>query len=150
MIATQNPIEQSGTFELPEAQLDRFMLCHRLTYPTKVQETEVVRRSLHLGLSRDAAGGAVPKTAFDSINDEPVIRVQELTEAMTKVQEVHVSEVFVRHCVDLVDKTRSHPDLELVAAPERGSRWCRRLGRERLSWVATMPRRMTSSYSLRT
>ena len=34
VIATQNPIEQSGTFELPEAQLDRFMLCHRLAYPT--------------------------------------------------------------------------------------------------------------------
>src|SRR5262249_40034726 len=42
VIATQNPIEQSGTFELPEAQLDRFMLCHRLSYPTREQETEVV------------------------------------------------------------------------------------------------------------
>lgn len=120
VIATQNPIEQSGTFELPEAQLDRFMLCHRLTYPSKDQETEVVRRSLNLGLSRDAGGGAVPNTAFDSISDQPVIRVQDLSDAMTKVQQVHVSEVFVRHCVDLVDKTRSHPDLELGCSPRAG------------------------------
>lgn len=120
VIATQNPIEQAGTFELPEAQLDRFMLCHRLDYPTKDQETEVVRRSLNLGLSRDASGGAVPKTAFDSIKDEPVIRISELTEAMMKVQTVHVSEVFVRHCVNLVDKTRSHPDLELGCSPRAG------------------------------
>ena len=42
VIATQNPIEQSGTFELPEAQLDRFMLCHRLEYPTPVEEEEIL------------------------------------------------------------------------------------------------------------
>src|SRR5262245_44832954 len=49
VIATQNPIEQSGTFELPEAQLDRFMMCHRLIYPTNDQEHEVLKRSLSLG-----------------------------------------------------------------------------------------------------
>jgi len=48
VIATQNPIEQSGTFELPEAQLDRFMLCHRLTYPTPDEEKEVLRRNAAL------------------------------------------------------------------------------------------------------
>ena len=46
VIATQNPIEQSGTFELPEAQLDRFMLCHRLDYPSYGEEEDVLRRSL--------------------------------------------------------------------------------------------------------
>lgn len=120
VIATQNPIEQAGTFELPEAQLDRFMLCHRLTYPTKDQEGEVVRRSLSLGLSRDASGGAVPKTAFDSIEGEPVVRIHELSEAMMQVQNVHVSDVFVRHCVDLVDKTRKCNDLELGCSPRAG------------------------------
>src|SRR4029078_3607555 len=44
LIATQNPIEQSGTFELPEAQLDRFMLCHRLHYPDPDEEREVLWR----------------------------------------------------------------------------------------------------------
>src|SRR5436190_3962077 len=47
VIATQNPVEQSGTFELPEAQLDRFMMCHRLVYPTQEEEEEVLRRNLN-------------------------------------------------------------------------------------------------------
>jgi MoxR-like ATPase len=119
VIATQNPIEQAGTFELPEAQLDRFMLCHRLNYPTKDQETEVLRRSLALGLSREG-GGAVPRTAFDAIEQEPVVRLSELSEAMGKVQQVHVSEVFLRHCVDLVDRTRSCEELELGCSPRAG------------------------------
>src|SRR6185295_18585359 len=59
VIATQNPIEQSGTFELPEAQLDRFMLCHRLTYPTRDEEAEVLRRSLNLGLLKDTGESRV-------------------------------------------------------------------------------------------
>src|SRR6266487_41828 len=46
VIATQNPVEQSGTFELPEAQLDRFMLCTRLEYPTPDEEREVLRRNM--------------------------------------------------------------------------------------------------------
>ena len=61
VIATQNPIEQSGTFELPEAQLDRFMLCHRLDYPSSGEEEDVLQRSLKLGLQR-TDGGAVPRT----------------------------------------------------------------------------------------
>ena len=75
VIATQNPIEQAGTFELPEAQLDRFMLCHRLTYPTPAQEEEVLRRQLKMGLKR-TEGGAVPKTAFDMIAGEPVCHLE--------------------------------------------------------------------------
>src|SRR5688500_18725926 len=45
VIATQNPVEQSGTFELPEAQLDRFMLLHRLVYPTPEEERSILRRN---------------------------------------------------------------------------------------------------------
>src|SRR6185503_13799199 len=61
VIATQNPIEQSGTFELPEAQLDRFMLCHRLYYPSVAEEEDIVSRQLALGLRKDERG-AVPQT----------------------------------------------------------------------------------------
>jgi MoxR-like ATPase len=130
VIATQNPIEQSGTFELPEAQLDRFMLCHRLSYPTRDEEAEVLRRSLSFGLLKDtadnkaagtAAQGAVPMTAFDAVEHEtPIAKVTELTEAMAAVQKVHVSEVFIRHCVDLADATRSRPDVELGCSPRAG------------------------------
>src|SRR5215813_3771150 len=49
VIATQNPVEQAGTFELPEAQLDRFMLRHRLKYPTLDEEREILRRNMALG-----------------------------------------------------------------------------------------------------
>ncbi|MFM2243063.1 MAG: hypothetical protein RLZ97_1918, partial [Verrucomicrobiota bacterium] len=61
VIATQNPIEQAGTFELPEAQLDRFMLCHRIGYPTPEQEETVLRRQLKMGLKK-VEGGAVPRS----------------------------------------------------------------------------------------
>jgi MoxR-like ATPase len=121
VIATQNPVEQAGTFELPEAQLDRFMMCHRLTYPTKDQETEVLRRSLGYGLVRQADGGAVPKSAFDAIEDDHgAVSVDDLTSAMGMVQKVHVSDVLIRHVIDLVDKTRNHSDVELGCSPRAG------------------------------
>ncbi len=119
VIATQNPIEQAGTFELPEAQLDRFMLCHRLTYPTPTQEEEVLRRQVSMGLKRTEAG-AMPKTAFDMIRDESVCHLGDLTKAMDIVQQVHVSEVFLKHCVEFVRLTRTHPSIELGCSPRAG------------------------------
>src|SRR4029078_10858040 len=56
VIATQNPVEQAGTFELPEAQLDRFMLRHRLKYPAVEEDREVLRRNMALGGRREAGG----------------------------------------------------------------------------------------------
>lgn len=116
VIATQNPVEQAGTFELPEAQLDRFMLRHRLSYPNPDQETEVVQRGLKLKLKRQG-DGAVPMTAFDAIDTESPLKVRDLTAAMEEVLQVHVSDVFVRDCVELVNLTRSHPDIELGCSP---------------------------------
>ena len=119
VIATQNPIEQSGTFELPEAQLDRFMLCHRLDYPAAGEEEEVLRRSLTLGLQK-RDGGAVPTTAFDTLSDEIVATRENLVEMMAAVQEVHVSEVFQKHTVEVVRRTRRHPSIELGGSPRAG------------------------------
>ena len=116
VIATQNPVEQSGTFELPEAQLDRFMLCHRLTYPTREEESEVVQRALKLKLKRQGEG-AVPMSAFDAISGEQGLHINDLTEAMEQVQNVHVSEVYISDCVDLVSRTRTHKDLVLGCSP---------------------------------
>jgi MoxR-like ATPase len=116
VIATQNPIEQSGTFELPEAQLDRFMLCHRLEYPTVDEEEAIVQQQLSLGLRREKEG-AVPKTAFDMISNAACRKIDELTETMHQVQQVHVSDVFTRHCVELVRRTREHPHLEIGCSP---------------------------------
>lgn len=120
VIATQNPVEQAGTFDLPEAQLDRFLMRHRLGYLDSDDEAEVLRRALKLKLIRAKDGGAMPMTAFDAIDKSSPLAISDLTSAMEKVLEVHVSEVFVRHCVDLVNRTRNHPDIELGGSPRAG------------------------------
>jgi MoxR-like ATPase len=119
VIATQNPVEQSGTFELPEAQLDRFMLRHRLKYPTPDEEREVLRRNMALGVRREA-GGAIARTEFDVLADEPVGTSDDLVAAMEAAAAIHVSDTFVEHVVDAVTRTRSHPDVELGASPRAG------------------------------
>jgi MoxR-like ATPase len=119
VIATQNPVEQSGTFELPEAQLDRFMLCHRLGYPTPDEEREVLRRNMALGVRREDKG-AVARTEFDVLDDRPVGSTQELVAAMEAVQLVHVSETFLEHVVEVVGRTRRHAAVELGASPRAG------------------------------
>jgi MoxR-like ATPase len=119
VIATQNPIEQSGTFELPEAQLDRFLLCHRLHYPSATEEEEIIHRSLHLGLRR-AEVGAVPKTAFDLLDEPPVASISDLVQAMEAVQRVYVSDVFLKHCVEMVRRTRHTKQIELGGSPRAG------------------------------
>jgi MoxR-like ATPase len=120
VIATQNPIEQSGTFELPEAQLDRFMLCHRLSYPTPAEEREVLRRNMQLGVRREEGGGAVARTEFDVLDDKPVGGMRQLVEAMEAVPTVHVSDTFLEHVVEIVNRTRKHPNLEIGASPRAG------------------------------
>jgi len=121
VIATQNPIEQSGTFELPEAQLDRFMLVHRLDYPSAAEEERIVAQQLSLGLRVTSDGAAVPKTAFDLLEgEEPCCRVPELVAAMAAVQAVHVSDVFMQHTIELVRRTRTNPSVELGASPRAG------------------------------
>ena len=120
VIATQNPVEQAGTFELPEAQLDRFMLLHRLRYLEPHQEKEVLRRNAQLGIRRDESGGAVARTEFDVLEQEPVGGPEDLARAMEQVQQVHVSDTFLEHVVEIVDRTRRHPQLELGASPRAG------------------------------
>jgi len=120
VIATQNPVEQAGTFDLPEAQLDRFLMRHRLGYLNSDDEAEVLRRALKLKLIRAEDGGAMPMTAFDAIDKSSPLAISDLTTAMEKVLQVHVSEVFVRHCVDLVNRTRNHPEIELGGSPRAG------------------------------
>jgi len=119
VIATQNPIEQSGTFELPEAQLDRFMLCHRLGYPTTEEEEEILRRNLKLGVKREGSG-AVARTEFDLIGGDAIGSEADLVAAMEAANNIHVSEVFLKHVVDVVERTRKHPDLELGCSPRAG------------------------------
>ncbi len=119
VIATQNPVEQSGTFELPEAQLDRFMLCHRLDYPTVEEERDILRRNMALGVRREEQG-AIAKTEFDVLADKPVGSTAQLIAAMEAVHDVHVSDTFLEHVVEMVKRTRHHPAIELGASPRAG------------------------------
>jgi len=119
VIATQNPVEQAGTFELPEAQLDRFMLVHRLGYPAPAEEREILIRNAALGIRREDKG-AIARTEFDVLNKEPVGSTEELVRAMETVSQVHVSETFIEHIVDLVNRSRVHPAIELGCSPRAG------------------------------
>lgn len=119
VIATQNPVEQAGTFELPEAQLDRFMLCHRLDYPTPDEEREVLKRNMALGI-RHEDRGAVAITEFDVLENKPVGSDRELVACMEAVNQVHVSDTFLEHVVELVGRTRTHPNIELGCSPRAG------------------------------
>ena len=92
------------------------MLRHRLSYPAPADEAEVVRRSLALKLKKQGEG-AVPMSAFDAIDGSQRMHVRDLSTAMAAVQQVHVSDVFVRDVVELVNLTRKHKDIELGCSP---------------------------------
>ena len=119
VIATQNPVEQAGTVELPEAQLDRFMLVHRLGYPTEDEEREILSRNAALGVQKQDKG-AVVQTEFDVLDQQAVGSTAEIVSAMEAVNSVHVSDTFVRHVVDIVNRSRTHPAVELGCSPRAG------------------------------
>jgi MoxR-like ATPase len=115
VMATQNPIEYEGTFSLPEAQLDRFLLRIRLGYPELKDEVEVLDRQQYTH----------PITTL-----EPVASVEELLEAQEAIKSVFVSPVVKEYIVRLVEKTRAHSDIFLGASP-RGSLTLYRAGQAR-------------------
>lgn len=112
VLATQNPIEYEGTFPLPEAQLDRFLLRVQIGYPNQKDETEILGRQQ---LSH-------PVNSLKS-----VIEVEELLETIEAVKRIHVAEIIKRYMVDLVNRTRQHEDVYLGASP-RGSLGLFRIG----------------------
>ena len=105
VMATQNPIEYEGTFPLPEAQLDRFMLRISLGYPNKEDEQKIL----------DAQQFKHPIEELDQ-----AVTVDELLDAQEQVKQVHVDALIKTYIVDLVGMTREHPDAYLGASP-RGS-----------------------------
>jgi MoxR-like ATPase len=105
VLATQNPIEYEGTFPLPEAQLDRFLLRLSLGYPSTAHEIDVLDRQQF----------AHP---IDSL--EQVVGVDELLAAQTAVRTVHVEPAIKAYIVEIVGQTRKHADVYLGASP-RGS-----------------------------
>jgi MoxR-like ATPase len=105
VMATQNPIEYEGTYPLPEAQLDRFLLKLNMGYPTVAEEMEM------LGLT----SGDHP---IDSV--EAIMEKEELIELQKQVNDIFISQAIQRYIVDIVSGTRNHNKVYLGASP-RGS-----------------------------
>lgn len=105
ILATQNPIEYEGTFPLPEAQLDRFLIRIQLGYPSPAEELTVLSAQQY----------------DHPINHmRQVVSLQELLAAQNAVHEVYVAEEIKRYIIDLVTASRQHPDVYLGSSP-RGS-----------------------------
>ena len=105
VLATQNPIEYEGTFPLPEAQVDRFMMRINLGYPLKNHEVDMLTR----------------QSDHHPIQDvDQVVTVEDLVEAQRAARTVYVDNLVKEYIVDLVNTTRDHPDIYLGASP-RGS-----------------------------
>ncbi|HEX3220791.1 MAG TPA: MoxR family ATPase [Candidatus Limnocylindria bacterium] len=105
VIATQNPIEYEGTFALPEAQLDRFMLRLRMGYPKAMEEIVILdeQKRLH---------------PIDDLRQ--VLDLEELRQMQAAIKEIYVDQTVADYIVRLVTATREHPDVYLGASP-RGS-----------------------------
>jgi MoxR-like ATPase len=107
VVATQNPIEQEGTYPLPEAQLDRFLLKILVSYPTRDQEREIVRRHGNRTLMPDVAG-----MGLEAVADLAMIQA-----ARALVAQLYLAEEMVDYVVDLVRATREHPATLHGASP---------------------------------
>ncbi|MEW6232789.1 MAG: MoxR family ATPase [Chloroflexota bacterium] len=105
VLATQNPIELEGTFPLPEAQIDRFLLKIKLGYPGESEEEEIIQRF---------------EQADPLASLEPVVASSELAWMQSQVRQVRVEDSVRQYVVQVVRATRSHEAIELGASP-RGS-----------------------------
>ncbi len=103
VIATQNPIELEGTYPLPEAQLDRFLMRLSVGYPDRDDEVEILARRR--------------RRREDATALAPVISRAELSAMQASLEDVHVAAVTERYIVDLVQATRSDPRVALGASP---------------------------------
>ena len=115
ILATQNPIEYEGTFPLPEAQLDRFLIRIRLGYPDQHDEVAIL----------DSQQYTHPLTQIEQVVDVEVLKT-----AQEKLKDVYVDPLVKRYIVEIITQTRRHPDIYLGASP-RGSLALYRTGQAR-------------------
>ena len=106
VIATENPIEHEGTYPLPEAQVDRFLLKIDVGYPTREQEVEILERRR--------------TRRSDDATIEPVTTPDQVRALQAAIEDVHVDVAVERYIVDIVAGTREHSQVEVGASP-RGS-----------------------------
>ncbi|HBU84166.1 MULTISPECIES: AAA family ATPase [Paenibacillus] len=102
VIATQNPVDNQGTFPLPEAQMDRFMMKIRMGYPSSEESVEILRRTV----------------ASRSVADlSAIISREQLLEAQNTYTSVQIDEDLLRYIIHLTEATRQHPELSLGVSP---------------------------------
>ena len=102
VIATQNPVENMGTFPLPEAQLDRFLMKGKMEYPTHGEGVDILAR-----FDRESP--------LDTL--QPVVSVEELTEAIRELPGVYISRELMGYITSIVEKTRTYPKVLLGVSP---------------------------------
>ncbi|MCU0444803.1 MAG: MoxR family ATPase [Microscillaceae bacterium] len=105
VLATQNPIEQEGTYRLPEAQLDRFIFKIEVNYPSLEEEIKIIE-------SAQARKGKP-----DNVPIEAILTAQSLEAYRQKIREIHVEPSLIKYIAQLVSQTRNHPALYLGASP---------------------------------
>ncbi|MFZ5970511.1 MAG: AAA family ATPase [Bacteroidota bacterium] len=105
VMATQNPIEQEGTYRLPEAQLDRFLFRLKLTYPTLEQEMEILRK-----YQEDFSQRSLERV-------QPVMGAAELKQCQEVVEKVHIKDEILGYIARLTENTRHNGNLTLGASP---------------------------------
>ena len=110
VVATQNPIDHEGTYPLPEAQLDRFLLQVRVGYPSPAAELAIYQRHLQGTL----AAGSGP------LSLKPVLQGADLVALRAAVRGVHVEEGLLRYLLQVVAETRKSPQLTCGASPRAG------------------------------
>jgi MoxR-like ATPase len=103
VIATENPIEYEGTYPLPEAQLDRFMLRTKIGYPDRREEWEILRRRMERGVDEVALNQIVHAPGLIAMQDS--------------LEDVHLGEAVGYYIVDLVTATRGNADVQVGASP---------------------------------
>lgn len=107
VIATQNPIEQQGTYPLPEAQLDRFLFKHVLAYPNREEELAIV----------SGHGNRSGMKTAEAFGVEAAVTAEELTDAVESVSQVRVQDDIVAYIVDIIRASRETPALTVGASP---------------------------------
>lgn len=105
VLATQNPIEQEGTYALPEAQLDRFIFKINVGYPNLEEEIAIID-------NHNNRNGALAETVIDAVLTE-----EELVSYRSKIHEIIVDEKIVKYIAEIILNTRSHPHLYLGGSP---------------------------------
>ncbi|MBQ8378932.1 MAG: AAA family ATPase, partial [Oscillospiraceae bacterium] len=96
-LATQNPVETYGTYHLPEAQMDRFLMKISIGYPSREQEIEILNR----------------KTTSNNVDLQPVMNISEIENMKTQAEKTFISDEIMNYILDIIDETRNSADFRL-------------------------------------